>query len=475
MDSMLGSSDSDLPDGAPPGEPSLLAEPQRMVAGAAAAEPTQAAVPVQPTDDTRICFPFLNRGVCSFGAGCRFRHLAPDHPDAIADRVRTGHIFKIANLADEKVQAQLQEQLSAKSSPSAQALAPPTASSSDARICFPFLNHGRCDRESTCRFRHLAPDHPDAVADRMRTGAYDKIPAHANPFIEQNPNAVPGDFRICYTYLNRGKCDRANCSFRHLLPGHPDAIADRVRNGQLEKIPLYARAALARGGGPYNNSSLTPHSSLDSYGGLMSGVMGSGLGAGGSGRALPAHGGAAMGPAGIAQMAQLQAQDMGATHFTSGGWGPLHLQPGHQAKSSSQPQMQQQAEQPQNLQPLPYQMQLSLQYPQQGLSGLQFPLHQYGAYRDNTDLGHSGETRICFPFMNKGRCERGNMCRFRHLRPDHPDAIADRARTGRAAGFGPSLGGVDAATSAINNMHIGAEGLSSYSSPLQDGFGCVPP
>jgi hypothetical protein len=176
-------------------------------------------------------------------------------------------------------------------------------------------------------------------------------------------------------------------------------------------------------------------------------------------------------------MAQLQAQEMSGTHFTSGGWGPLHLQPGHPSKSPSQQQMQQQVEQPQNMQPLQYQMQLSLQYPQQSLSGLQFPLHQYNAYGNNTDLGHpaSGETRICFPFMNKGRCERGNVCRFRHLRPDHPDAIADRARTGRAAGFGPSLDGIDAATSAINSMHIGAEGLTAYSSHLQDGFGCVPP
>ena len=145
-------------------------------------------------EETRICFPFLNRGVCSFGAGCRFRHLAPDHPDAIADRVRTGHIFKIANVQDEKEQAQLQE-LTAATSPSAQALAPPTAASHDARICFPFLNHGRCDREATCRFRHLAPDHPDAVADRMRTGAYDKIPPHANPLIEQNPHVTPGEVR----------------------------------------------------------------------------------------------------------------------------------------------------------------------------------------------------------------------------------------------------------------------------------------
>merc|ERR1719473_1096681 len=44
-----------------------------------------------------------------------------------------------------------------------------------------------------------------------------------------------------------------------------------------------------------------------------------------------------------------------------------------------------------------------------------------------------GETRICFPFLNKGVCERGALCKFRHLTPDHPDAVADRAKNGRNA------------------------------------------
>lgn len=164
---MLGPADSDLNcEGLPTAGSPLppAAEPSANGdAGGGSAPEQQLAAPQAPKDEPRICFPFLNRGICSFGAGCRFRHLEPTHPDAIADRVRTGHIFKIANVADEKVQAQLQEQLSAATSPSAQALAPPTAASSDARICFPFLNHGRCDREATCRFRHLLPDHPGSA------------------------------------------------------------------------------------------------------------------------------------------------------------------------------------------------------------------------------------------------------------------------------------------------------------------------
>ena len=54
-----------------------------------------------------------------------------------------------------------------------------------------------------------------------------------------------------------------------------------------------------------------------------------------------------------------------------------------------------------------------------------------------------GEVRICFPFLNRGFCQRGAMCKFRHLTQDHPDAIADRMRTGHThripqAGGGPA-------------------------------------
>ena len=38
----------------------------------------------------------------------------------------------------------------------------------ETRICFSFLNKGQCDRAGSCRFRHLTPDHPDAQADRIR-------------------------------------------------------------------------------------------------------------------------------------------------------------------------------------------------------------------------------------------------------------------------------------------------------------------
>ena len=54
--------------------------------------------------DGRICFPYLNHGACNRGSSCRFRHLEQDHPDAIADRVRTGHVAKlVGKLPAEKV------------------------------------------------------------------------------------------------------------------------------------------------------------------------------------------------------------------------------------------------------------------------------------------------------------------------------------------------------------------------------------
>ena len=48
-----------------------------------------------------------------------------------------------------------------------------------------------------------------------------------------------------------------------------------------------------------------------------------------------------------------------------------------------------------------------------------------------------GETRLCFEYLNAGRCRHHAACTFRHLRPAHPDAIAD-ARKRAAVGWRPS-------------------------------------
>ena len=95
----------------------------------------------------------------------------PEHPDAIADRVRTGHTHRLAGFTGEAA-AEVQAQVASAPPP----VAPPAPA--ETRICFSFLNRGTCERAESCRFRHLAPDHPDAIADRIRTG---RLPAQMAP------------------------------------------------------------------------------------------------------------------------------------------------------------------------------------------------------------------------------------------------------------------------------------------------------
>ena len=71
---------------------------QQLAAGAQQPqEQTQHPTLAEP-GEKRICFPFLNRGMCQFGSQCKFRHLLETHPDAISDRVRTGHTHRLAGL-----------------------------------------------------------------------------------------------------------------------------------------------------------------------------------------------------------------------------------------------------------------------------------------------------------------------------------------------------------------------------------------
>mmetsp|Transcript_20450 Transcript_20450/g.62335 ORF Transcript_20450/g.62335 Transcript_20450/m.62335 type:complete len:266 (-) Transcript_20450:957-1754(-) len=257
--------------------------------------------------------------------------------------------------------------------------------------------------------------------------------------------------------------------FRHLLPGHPDAIADCVRNGRLDKIPLYARTILARGGDPYN---LPSPSAMGSYGVTIGGSNT-------ASRQMASHNAVTMSSGMTSQLAQLPVGGISGTPYTASDWDPLHMQLAQQPGSMGQSTRPQTAHQmsrpshPQQPMQLPqYQMQPSLQYPQQGLTGMQYPTHSYEGYGAVRPLGQNSapEMRICFPFVNKGRCERGNSCRFRHLSPDHPDAIGDRARIGRVFMPGSSSNGIDTASAAMGEMHIGSEGLPLYQSQVSDPF-----
>ncbi|KAM7456344.1 hypothetical protein BLSTO_02894 [Blastocystis sp. subtype 1] len=126
-----------------------------------------------------------------------------------------------------------------------------------AKLCFEFMNKGvsampvritrSCERQrngSVCHFRHLSPNHPEAIADRFQSGllseeeiAYYKL-RPCEPF-ETNPFA-PKDAKICFEFLNKHVCSRNAkmqvCHFRHLLPNHPDAIADRERSKAMHRL-----------------------------------------------------------------------------------------------------------------------------------------------------------------------------------------------------------------------------------------------
>ena len=83
--------------------------------------------------------------------------MDPSHPDAIADRFKNGLLSK-----EEIERYRLRVCASGEVNP----FAP-----EDARICFEYLNKKLCKRTSNmkiCRYRHLQPNHPDAIADRAK-------------------------------------------------------------------------------------------------------------------------------------------------------------------------------------------------------------------------------------------------------------------------------------------------------------------
>ena len=59
---------------------------------------------------------------------------------------------------------------------------------------------------------------------------------------EANPQASPGEARLCYAFLNKGRCQITCCTFRHHGPSHPDAIADKARRGQVGWQPARRRS-----------------------------------------------------------------------------------------------------------------------------------------------------------------------------------------------------------------------------------------
>ena len=238
--------------------------------------------------------------------------------------------------------------------------------------------------------------------------------AHAN-LVDQNPNVTRGQTRLCFSFLNKQTCDKPDCTFRHLLPGHPDWVADKLKKGHSVPGPMAAQAA--------------------------------------------AHSQAYM-----AQMAQAQQmahmqhmQHM--QHMASSSGHPQTPQPSLQSQGSAADmynmhmqmhiagqahQQHQAAAQQMAAQQLPPQAQQMLQqvqmqnYMQQQQQMMMMQMQHAGARPAGQPPPSSG-ARICFPFLNKGICARGSECKFRHLSQDHPDAVADRLRTGHVHRINPCL------------------------------------
>ena len=371
-------------------------------------------------------------------------------------------------------------------------------------LCFSYLNKGSCEHGDACQFRHVAQDHPDAIADRMRRGEYHKIPASANPMIDQNPNVGYGETRICFRYLNHGKCDKDACTFRHLLPGHPDAIADRIKSGKVPdahimqmaqqqqqvmaqqqqqattqmqqatqiqqyaaQVQQYAAAQQQAAYGmqqppqPPQRPSCLASCSNQAAGQQQQQQQAAATAA--AQRQYASAMQAAYGHAGASgcygqQPAAAAANNNGSGSTSSSQWPAM---PGAEAAMAAWMAAQQQ---------------------QQAAAAAMWG--QYGAAAAAGGMGGAApnpwasscnplpgappppaglpppahiqqqqvasDARICFPFLNKGFCQRGAACKFRHLDQSHPDAIADRLRTGHThripVGMSATQPGATAAT-----------------------------
>jgi hypothetical protein len=158
-----------------------------------------------------ICFEFTNTGTCgrlARGEICRYRHLEATHPEVIADRVRQGKLpptaLAAANAGDvSAVQRAIAAAVPAATAALAAAALPSGVAPTEGdlvdpgpgvQLCFDYINNGSCTRLRTgqgCKYRHLAPHHPDVIADKIRQGKLN--PAAAAQILQSGVGApVPG-------------------------------------------------------------------------------------------------------------------------------------------------------------------------------------------------------------------------------------------------------------------------------------------
>eukprot|EP00967_Tisochrysis_lutea_P092733 scaffold133817_cov32-Tisochrysis_lutea.AAC.1 len=97
------------------------------------------------------------------------------------------------------------------------------------------------------KLNHLvasSPTHSTQCGDDKMRAA---ISGSADVLAEHNPNCAPGETRLCHAFLNTGRCIRKKgCSFRHVLPEHPAALADTAKRSQLGWLPNRLAAKVAR-------------------------------------------------------------------------------------------------------------------------------------------------------------------------------------------------------------------------------------
>ncbi|KAG8470396.1 hypothetical protein KFE25_008817 [Diacronema lutheri] len=126
-------------------------------------------VPADPGPHHPLCLDFINSGVCARlqrGESCRYRHLPPNHPDVVSDKVRQGKM----TMAQALSVLGLAPADSGAATAAALLGADPLGG---ATLCFDFVNRGVCSRlqrGEVCKYRHLPPDHPDVLADKVRQG-----------------------------------------------------------------------------------------------------------------------------------------------------------------------------------------------------------------------------------------------------------------------------------------------------------------
>jgi len=366
----------------------------------------------------KICFDFLNRGQCSrtqSGKVCSYRHLPPNHPEAIADRIKSGK--PVGGAASNGFMGGSSNMIGGVISPMGlgnMMMAGPSSNMMGGMISDP-MGFG------------------NAMAAGSSMGTFPMGGIGISDPLQLNPNAAP-DAKICFNFLNRGRCARQDegkiCSFRHLHPSHPEAIADKIRSGKAPGgfggmgggLPLPAVASMGgMGGMPLQLAGGMPLQGVD---GLQFPTVALNAGFCRPHEANPTA----------------EADAKVCFDFLNRGWcsrenrglscAYRHLLPTHPENIADKLQSgkitDEEAEELRRRANAVVPGQVT-----QGAGG-GINVDSMGLRPHEANPHAAADAKICFDFLNRGgqcsRAMRGMVCRFRHLLPSHPEAIADKGR-----------------------------------------------